>query len=209
VDGPGHQFLARSALSQQEHVGRRIGDLADQGVDLLHLLAAAHHGAEIAGIISLLRNRGSFLPLRLSLFQGVAHDCQEVVDIKVLLDVVVGPLAHRGQGRLPGSEGGQEDDSRLRRRLLHAPEQLDPVHARHLQIRDDEVEFLLPDDLQRRGPVVCRGDLVPRTGEHDVEHVLHAPVVVDNENPFHGHLLLSCGPRRSVPVRMLGSARTV
>ena len=60
--------------------------------------------------------------------------------------------------------------------------QLDPVHARHLQIRDDEIGRVLAGDPERRGPVGGRDHGVALLLQELLETAARARLVVDDQN---------------------------
>src|SRR6185369_9781927 len=83
--------------------------------------------------------------------------------------------------------GGEHEDRREleigeRAQRLH---EVDAVHARHVHVRDDEVE-LAALRLGERGNAVGRlGHLVPRVLQCEAHHLPHGGGIVDNQNSRH------------------------
>jgi hypothetical protein len=148
VNGPGDYFLAGPAFPGDEHGGlggrhhfdqlRHLlhgGALADQfgqREDFLEIFAQAHH-----------------LAARALVLERVGYQVRKLVGVDRLRDVVVGAVLqslHRGvHGRIPC----HDDDREVRIGLAQARLQLHPVHSRHFDIDQRDIELGLLDDFER------------------------------------------------------------
>ena len=75
--------------------------------------------------------------------------------------------------------------------LLDALQELDAVHAGHLDVTDHDVEGLHPDLLQRVATTVHGRDLVALLAQHDPQELGHALFVVDHQDLLGRHDITS------------------
>ena len=61
MDGPGHEFLACSAFTQNQNISGCVRDFSDGCIDLDHVSAVADHPPEARGFCHLLQKQGIFL----------------------------------------------------------------------------------------------------------------------------------------------------
>ncbi len=142
VERLGEQLLAGAALAEEQHRGGGGGHLADRLEDRQHLRALAHQVVEAVLVLEPLAQRARLLHEALPL-QGLLEDDLQLLDVDRLAEVVLGAELHRLDRRLDRAVGGHDDDHRLRAHLLDLREQLDPVHARHAQVGEDDVGVVL------------------------------------------------------------------
>ena len=104
----------------------------------------------------------------------------ERVDVERLGDEVVGAGADRGDRGLERAERGDHDDRHVGAVLGDALAELDPVHAAHAQIRDDDIDLTFHHERERFvGGRAVRRDVRLRTQPVD-EHATHLDLVVDD-----------------------------
>ena len=98
MDGPGHQFLAGAAFTEDQNVGRGTRDFLDGRVDLEHFPAFSDHSAEGHRFFQFLHELGvAFLD---ALFvQRLPDQTRQVFDVEILFDIIIGALFHGGNGR--------------------------------------------------------------------------------------------------------------
>ena len=82
--------------------------------------------------------------------------------------------------------------------LAHAPEQLHPVHARHLDVEHAQVGRIVGERLQRRRAVRIDARDEPFRLERDRHRRKDVAVVVDQRDHLaHSPLVLSWAPHRA------------
>src|SRR4029450_3462243 len=94
VNGPGHQFLARSAVAQQEYRGVGVGHHANLLEHALHGLRAAEDVVEAVAPLDL-GPQPTVLPAELLVLDGALDHQRELGKLERLGQVVVRALAHR------------------------------------------------------------------------------------------------------------------
>src|SRR5882724_122728 len=99
-------------------------------------------------------------------------------------DVVLDAQLAREVHVLGAGPSGQDDHRQVARGGLAAEvaDQLVAVEARHLQIRDDDVDRLLRELLQRFRAVPGGDDVEPGALEHSADELAHADRVVDEQD---------------------------
>src|SRR5262252_4245955 len=195
MDGPGDQLLARSRLSSDEH--RRVAGSRqlDQPIHLLHRRARTQDGPEAAALPELPAQEGH-LALDLTPLYGLVEQHPEAPRIHRLGQVVIGALAHGGDGRLYRRVTGQKDDHRVRVHFVERLQERDAIQGRHHQIGDDdggaESRRLLESILAIDGLL----DFVAPTRQQVRQSGAGGFVVVSDQNAvFHGSLPRSLGLR--------------
>jgi len=133
----------------------RSGGL-DQLEDAFHGLALAEDVGEAVALAELALE-ADVLVLEALALDGLLDGQEEVVMFKGLLDVVQGADLHRRDGRFDRAVGRDDNDRGQGVDLLDPPKDLDPIHARHEQIEEDDVEGLGRKLLQ--GLLAGGGDL--------------------------------------------------
>ena len=147
VQAPGNHLLARAALAHDQHRGLGIGDLRQLVVELEHGRALAEQVFETARSLHRLAERMDLL-LELPPFDRPAEDHRQQLHFDRLGDEVVGPGANGGNGRLQAAEGRHHDHRHVGP-VGHQPRaELQPVHARHLQVGQHDFEILAAGGLE-------------------------------------------------------------
>ena len=186
VDRARDQLLARTGLAEHQDVRFRAGRLADELEDLRHGRAAADEIFEAERSLQLLAEV-PVLELELALAQATLDRHAQLVHREVLGQVVEGPVLDRGDRRFDGGEGGEQNDRKSRIHLASAAQHLHAVHARHLEVGQQEVGTLRLDERERamrvgRGQTLVAGPL------QDAGTVLdHIRLVVDHQHALRRH----------------------
>src|SRR5512134_3130091 len=114
-----------------------------------------------------------------------------------LLDVAAGPHLEAADRVLFLPLGGDDDDRDVlvRRLLLDALQELQPVHDRHVDVEQDEVDALLLRELVERLQAVHRAHQLAAlvAGEEELVHLVDERGVVDGED-LPQHAPLPTGP---------------
>jgi hypothetical protein len=108
VDGPGHQFLARAALPDQQHRGVRGGHDGGHPQDLQHGGARPHHPVEPVRPGQVRLQPGPLLPQPTVLRQLQHPDEQPLLPPRTR-EEVQGPVAHRDHRLLHGARGVHDE----------------------------------------------------------------------------------------------------
>ena len=114
---------------------------------------------------------------------GALDEHREVVGVEGLDDVVVGPVLHGLDRGLDRGVGGHEHDGQLRVGGGEPRLQLEPVHARHLDVEEGHVVAARADEPQRLLAALGHVDLVPVLAEPGAERVAHDRLVVHDQDP--------------------------
>ena len=109
----------------------------------------------------------------------------ELVRLLALLEVVEGAEADRLLGRLPLGVGGEEDHLGRGGVSLGRPQHVEPVAVRHSQIRDDEVEHFLGEELRGRGDAVGFEHAVASLAQQQGQRAPRRKLVVDDQEVGH------------------------
>src|SRR5207253_2184085 len=180
-----NQLLARAALAHNQHRAVRVGDFADQVVDVLHLPARANDVFESVTVLQLLAQINVLAQRRL-VIERPLHRKLELVDLKRLGHVIVRAHLHclnRGFDRAVRSD---QNHRRLPMMFPHMPEHVAPGHRLHFDVGDhglrrDAVQLL---DCFRRGIEWENLMALFPTESHDDFH--HRGFVIDNYDFSHG-----------------------
>ena len=159
MDGACDDLLAGAAFAVDQHGGGGRRHALDHFADVKHRGAGGDEVLEPVAQrhLGLLRDDDRVvLDARLGSLDGRQH----LVDLEGLGYVVEGAAFHRVDRRLDGGIGGEQDHGKLRLEGLDRADQLQPVHRRHPQIRDDQVDSAFADDLERLVAVLGRHGLV-------------------------------------------------
>ena len=182
VDGARHQFLARAVLARDEHPGIGGCHPVDGVADVQHRFAVADHvvarrmGAPQLGV----------LLLQPALLDAVADDRQQALLFPGFLQEVVGPqpaALHRG---LLVAVGGDDDHVRAGRFLADALQDLEPVHARHLDVEQDDVRLFLGQEFEGPESILGQPGLETVILEQALQGDADALLVVDDQDAL-GH----------------------
>jgi hypothetical protein len=133
VDGPGHELLARPALSEDRHRDVGMEHPLDLLGELLHrggVADEAGHGLRAAeAALQLPQVLGQPSPLR-----GPSHREQEPLPFEGLGHEVVRAGPHRPDRRLDAPRGGHHDDRELRVRRQEMLEHVEPRHVLQAEV---------------------------------------------------------------------------
>jgi hypothetical protein len=173
VDGARDEFLARARLAADEDRRVRARDLENHLLDRLHLG----------------RGGDDLLVQGVELGERAADGLQKRLALEGLFEVVECAAAERLLGRLDGAVRGeqQDDDGGVEGEELR--EQLDAVHARHLQVGEREVEASLARDAQRRLARRGRRHVVALARQNHLQNLALRLLVVNDQDAFACHSL--------------------
>jgi hypothetical protein len=185
VDGPGQQLLARATLAQKQH--RRIGgrDAIDQAEQLAHGGRGADDSREAIRDVDLAFESPVALDQPAPLDGPPHRQYHLLVSLERLREVVVGPASQGLDRRSGGAIARQHHHRQVGPDRVHAVEQLETIHARHVEIGDQQVERAAGPVLERRqgvSPRAERGHLIVGHGEHAPHSAKDEIVVVDQED---------------------------
>ncbi len=144
VNGAGDQVLPDAAFAGDQHVTRRAGrqrDLLAHGPDRVALPDEREAGGRR------LRRppHEPVFPDRLPILEQALHALLENIDGERLLEVVAGASTKRDDRGFERRVRGHHDDRRARIQHPRSFEHVQAVETRHHDVRDDDVEVLLPD----------------------------------------------------------------
>jgi hypothetical protein len=119
--------------------------------------------------------------------EGLLDDALELDEVERLGDVVERAVFERLDRGLDGAVRGDEDEREARLVGLDPAQQAHAVDHRHLEVADHEVEQLVLELRDRRGPVLRGVDLVAHALEVGRQHLPDGRLVVDDQDaPAHG-----------------------
>src|SRR5690606_34596761 len=95
---------------------------------------------------------------------------------------------------------GRGDDRDVGRRAADLPDGLDPLHLRHDDVGDDEVELLLPQTGEALLAVARRDHVIARRLQRALEGAEDQLLVVDHQDTRHERGSLSMSRRRRMTV---------
>jgi hypothetical protein len=127
------------------------------------------------------------LELELALTEAALDGDPQLVDREVLREVVEGAVLDRGDRGLDGGERGDQDDRKRRIHLARSPQHLHPVHARHLEVGQQQVGSLRVDQHERAVRVGRRQALIARSLQDTGAVLDHVRLVVENQHPARRH----------------------
>ena len=134
IEGAGHQFLARAAFAQDQHVDVLRRDPADGLAHLLHDRTAADDA--VGAVLGRQHGRHAHQPGRL---EGAVEDLAESLQIDRLDEVIEGAALHGLDGRLRGAVGRDEDDRPPRVAAVDLAEDVQAGAVGQLQVEHDHV----------------------------------------------------------------------
>ena len=126
-------------------------------------------------------------PLRHTLLDDVCH----VFMIKGFDQIVQGPVPERILCRLYTRIRGHEDDLDIRLYLLYLAQELEPIHAGHLDINDNDIKTPLRHTPYGTLPAIRSDNLIPPFEDH-AEGLPRAHLIIHNQDTIfvlHLHLL--------------------
>jgi hypothetical protein len=122
------------------------------------------------------------------LLQNLAHHPHQHIGKLRFDDEPIGPKAEGELLVLRSRVGGRVEKERYRLQAvmgLPVPAQIEAIHHRHQDIRDDQGGGRLQSKLQSLGPMLRRHDLVAVPLEQRLQQVPILVDVIDNQNRRH------------------------
>ncbi len=114
--------------------------------------------------------------------QGAANQLLQLVGVEWFFDVVEGPVAHGFDRRVDGSVSGDHQHLRAVPAAGQMLDELQAVHAGHLQVGDDHVETLLLQPLEGFDGAGEALHLVARLVQHVGHRMAGLRVVVHDQD---------------------------
>ena len=190
VDRPGNQLLPGPALPVNQHGGVDDGHLLHSRQDLGDLPRPPDDFA--VAILDLLAQVLVLLPEPVALaavgavVQNPLHLEPQRFHGKRLGDEIDGADLHGAHRDLDGAVSGDDDDVGVGEVPSDRLEELQPVHFRHLEVGDHQVESRLPRQYQQGfGPAGCLDRVASHALDHQGDAGAHGLVVVDDQYPAH------------------------
>ena len=180
VEGAHHHLLAGAALAGDQDGPLAGRDALDDRKDVLHRPAFADDPLEALVDLQFAPQENVFAHQRGSL-PDFAEDQLELIGRERLAEVVGGALLHCFDGRIHGGMAGDDDHLGGDAGGLDFSEDLQPVHARHLQVQEDQVEVAGEGRLQAGLGVLAALHLVPVRGENPLTGYADHAIVVDQQ----------------------------
>ena len=159
MDGCGGHVFARAALAGDKH--RHIGGshFFDEKADLVGGSGVADELGRRLAPFGFGVAQESVLPLQPDPLVGVLDDHLHPVQGERFGQVVVGADPHGLHGRLDVSVAGDHDHGHVGQGLLEVDQQVHAAHVRELDVKDDDVERMVPYPGQGFRCGAGRGDL--------------------------------------------------
>lgn len=147
-------------IGQQEADRGRAETFTQVGQELVHHCHVIELGPEtFAQVEHADHSRELFLfPAGFALGQDGTHAVQHVLEVKGLGNVVRGPAFHEVHGRFGGAVSGHDQEIHVQIALPDLVQQFLPVHIRHAQIADDQIESLATPGDSVQGILAVGGD---------------------------------------------------
>ena len=159
VQQPRQQLLACAALAEDEHCRRELGDLVHHLDDLAHLLARSEVELAVA-LLGHLRAERHHLAIEILPLARIAHERAQLVVVEILRDVVIGAVLHGLHGGLDLVDGRDHDALDEAVVLLDDAQDVEAADAWQADVEEHHVDFLLPQQRQRRLAARDRQDAV-------------------------------------------------
>ena len=182
MERPGDQLLAGSALAVDQDGRPGRGGLDDQIEDLPHARAAANDFSEPVLMRLQVLPQRAVLGDQPPLGERVAKDDQHLVVLERLGDVVEGAALHRRDRVLDRGVRRDHQDRQVVVYFLDFVERRDPVHPRHHDVHDHDVERHASDELEAGRGVCGQPHLVALAGQQRLEDLTHDLLVVYDQN---------------------------
>jgi hypothetical protein len=194
MHGAGDHFLARAALTADEHVAVALGDGHHLLLDAAHGGAVAHQAVQadegdaaggLGGVAALGVLEDGVLTQQATVLDGPLDADQELVPLEGLGHVVEGAGLDGLDGRLDRGERRHEHHRQFVVELADGLDQFDARHAGHLEIGNHAVGLLPGDHRQGRLRAVGRHNFHPRTRQGRPHAVTEHLFVVHNQHHAH------------------------
>jgi hypothetical protein len=112
MNGPLHEFLARTALTADHHRGVVLCNAANQVIYAAHLPTLSNELPNGSGHRASLAKSFHFAT-QARVLETPVHHQQQIAHVERLVDEVVGTGSNRGDSGLHGAEGGDHDYGRV------------------------------------------------------------------------------------------------
>jgi len=181
VEGPCDDVLARAALAGDQDRRRRVRDPTDHRDDFLQGLARADQPSDARFRV----RRSSQLVVLLGDRPHLGDPLEAELQprrLDRLGQEIEGADAKRGDGAVEVLIRRDDDDRRLGAPLAKAPDQLESVDSRELEVDQVGVEFVGRRDLERRLGVADGDRMVTVPYEGGGEPLANELVVIDDED---------------------------
>jgi hypothetical protein len=165
-------------LSDTIGLSRGLDHLEDRE----HRLAAADDVRELVGEAERPLQQQVFLP-QLAVLDLLPHLHLEQVDVERLAQIIAGAEAHRFDRGLGRGEGGDHDAEDVLVDLLRGTQDVDAAEIGHLDVRDQDVDRLAPEQIDRGAAVLGQQHFVALAPQHDLQHLAHRALIVDDQDP--------------------------
>src|SRR5215475_2266195 len=129
------------------------------------------------------------LLLETGVLESPRGDQERLLEGERLLDEVVGAELGRLHRRLDGGVAGDHHHRRLGAALFHLGEGLQPVHAGHPDVEEDEIRRIVHEAAQRFLRRARRGDAIALVLQHAAQRALDEALVVHDEDVLARHQL--------------------
>ncbi len=164
-----------------QHRRVAVGHAGHEVEDPLHRLALAEEAAEALRVDDGAAEPLHLLPELTVLERPPDHQGEEL-GVDRLGDEVVGAGANRGHRGVEARVAGDHDHRDVGPDAEDALAQLGSAERGHAEIGEDHVEIALGDELERVEPGGAPLDLERITPEHQLQHLAHRLIVIDDEN---------------------------
>ena len=178
VQGRGDQFFSGPPLAPDQHRpgdGGDLFDLFEEGLDVgtgtddpvaLSQLGPVEHIIAPQGLV--FGFQAGVFPQHLEHALHLLHtQFQLILDVKILLDKIVGSVLHCLYGRVDAALAGQDDDRQIRPLLLDLLEDVDAI-----RLAGPEVQI----EHHQLGPLCRFGQVLQEPGTTGKRHDLLAPL---------------------------------
>ena len=181
MDGLRDQTLASARFAGQQNRAVRAGDGLDHLEDLEHRFASADHVRKLVREAERPLQQHVLLP-QLAVLDLLAHFHLEQIDVERLAQVVARAETHRFDGGVGRRERRDHDAEDVLIDLLRGAQHVDAAQIGHLDVRDQQIDRLALEQIDRRAAVVGEQHFVAFAPQHDREELPHRPLIVHDEN---------------------------
>ena len=183
MDFPRHQLLPCATLSTDQY-GRRSGrHLPDEREDLLHRRGSSDQVPEHAAKAQVALKLVGLLQASLVANRAFQKNLKSARLHRFLQEPERLEVMNRGQRLFHAAEAGERDRRSEVAAFLQMPEQFKAVHARHHQIRNNDVRVEGGEPFQRFLPVGRDLRVKVGIGKHGGQGGTLALIIVDDEDP--------------------------
>ena len=193
VDRAGRQFLARTALADQQNVRPRVGQPFDRPEDVLHGGTATDHATELLTPLHLVAQLAD-LVLESTVLQQLPDLQPKRIEFEGLGDEVRCAVLHRLDRDAQLCRSRYHHHWRGDAARLQVGEQIQSARTRHHDVEQDQIRRMARDRAQR-GIHVAGGCDVELLLEQHPQGFLDACLVIDHEHALHGRTLAGWAPQ--------------